>query len=210
MASAQSPQLKNEVRDFWNAEPCGSRYLEGAEDFEAFDAHARSRYALEPHISQFAKFSLARGLRVLEIGVGMGADYLEWLKAGADTGLRVGRDSTSLQPRRFVAERALGTLPVGTVSAGVEILSAISGQEVRWTLGIVFADFGEEAGDQVRFAARNRRSFLPSPLSSASIQVSSPTEATKWTKSQRSSAPQRKKASRQVGPFVPSLRCPRS
>src|SRR5213595_600629 len=107
--------------------------------------------------------------------------------AGADTGLRV-----------------------GTVSAGGEILSAISGQEVRWTLGIVFADFGEEAGDQVRFAARNRRSFLPSPLSSASIQVSSPTEATKWTKSQRSSSPQRKKASRQVGPFVPSLRCPRS
>jgi len=48
MASTQSPQLKNEVRDFWNAEPCGSRYLEGAEDFEAFDAHARSRYAPEP------------------------------------------------------------------------------------------------------------------------------------------------------------------
>src|SRR5438128_10101735 len=72
---------------------------------------------------------------------------------GADTGLRVGRDSTSLQPRRFVAERALGTLPVGTVSAGVEILSAISGQEVRWTLGIVFADFGEEA-------LRNWRTWL--------------------------------------------------
>jgi len=28
----------------------------------------------------------------------------------------------------------------------VEALSAISGQEVRWTLGIVFAGFGEEAG----------------------------------------------------------------
>src|SRR5436189_83951 len=84
MSSAQSSQLKDEVQDFWNAEPCGSRYLEGAEDFEALDAHARSRYALEPHISQFAKFSLARGLRVLEIGVGMGADYLEWLRAAAD------------------------------------------------------------------------------------------------------------------------------
>src|SRR2546430_802364 len=131
IASAQSSQLKDEVQDFWNAEPCGSRYLEAAEDFEAFDAHARSRYALEPHISQFAKFSLARGLRVLEIGVGMGADYLEWLRAGADSGLEDGRELTSLQHRQFVAELVLWMLPVGIVSAGVEILSVISGQEVR-------------------------------------------------------------------------------
>ena len=71
---------KEEVRDFWNADPCGTRYLEGKEDLEA---HARARYALEPFIFEFANFQSARGLRVLEIGVGMGADYLEWLKAGA-------------------------------------------------------------------------------------------------------------------------------
>jgi SAM-dependent methyltransferase len=71
---------KEEVREFWNADPCGTRYLEGKEDF---DAHARARYELEPFIFDFAQFQSARGLRVLEIGVGMGADYLEWLKAGA-------------------------------------------------------------------------------------------------------------------------------
>jgi SAM-dependent methyltransferase len=71
---------KEEVRDFWNADPCGTRYLEGKEDLEG---HARARYALEPFIFEFANFQSARGLRVLEIGVGMGADYLEWLKAGA-------------------------------------------------------------------------------------------------------------------------------
>src|SRR5713226_9863848 len=72
--------LKDEVREFWDSDPCGTRDLEGADDFEA---HARARYALEPHIPEFAQFAAARGLRVLEIGVGMGADYLEWLKAGA-------------------------------------------------------------------------------------------------------------------------------
>jgi len=71
---------KEQVREFWNADPCGTRYLEGKEDF---DAHARARYALEPCIFDFAQFSSARGVRVLEVGVGMGADYLEWLKAGA-------------------------------------------------------------------------------------------------------------------------------
>ncbi len=71
---------KETVRDFWNADPCGSRYLDGKEDF---DAHARTRYALEPYIFDFARFREARGLKVLEVGVGMGADYLEWLKGGA-------------------------------------------------------------------------------------------------------------------------------
>jgi ubiquinone/menaquinone biosynthesis C-methylase UbiE len=73
-------EQKDEVRRFWDADPCGSRYLEQRQDFEA---HARARYGLEPHIADFAKFKSARGMRVLEIGVGMGADYLEWLKAGA-------------------------------------------------------------------------------------------------------------------------------
>jgi ubiquinone/menaquinone biosynthesis C-methylase UbiE len=76
----KNPGLKDEVRDFWNSEPCGSRYLEGSTDF---DAHARARYALESYIPEFAQFARSRNLRVLEVGVGMGADYLEWLKAGA-------------------------------------------------------------------------------------------------------------------------------
>lgn len=72
--------LKDEVRNFWNAEPCGSRYMGELADFED---HAQARYTLEPYIPEFAQFSSSRGLKVLEIGVGMGADYLEWLKAGA-------------------------------------------------------------------------------------------------------------------------------
>lgn len=76
-----SVEQKNEVRQFWDADPCGSRYLEQRRDFAA---HARTRRGLEPHIADFANFKSARGTKVLEIGVGMGADYLELLKAGAN------------------------------------------------------------------------------------------------------------------------------
>lgn len=94
--------LKESVREFWNAEPCGSRYLEDQENFEA---HARSRYGLEPHIREFAGFASAKGMRVLEIGVGMGADYLEWLKAGAHaTGVDL--SSASLERARRRCEMA--------------------------------------------------------------------------------------------------------
>jgi ubiquinone/menaquinone biosynthesis C-methylase UbiE len=93
---------KNDVREFWNSDPCGTRYLEGKDDFEA---HARARYALEPYIFDFANFKGSRGLRVLEIGVGMGADYLEWLKAGAQaTG--VDFSSASIESARRRCELA--------------------------------------------------------------------------------------------------------
>src|ERR1700751_3152872 len=90
--------LKGEVRRFWNSEPCGTRYLEG-EDERA--SHANARYELEPHIPEFAQFASARGLYVLEVGVGIGADYLEWLKAGAiATGVDISRSSIEQAHRR--------------------------------------------------------------------------------------------------------------
>jgi ubiquinone/menaquinone biosynthesis C-methylase UbiE len=95
---------KDRVRRFWEAEPCGSRYLqqpgcvrrERGEEWsrENFEAHARIRYELEPHIPGFANFNSARGKKVLEIGVGTGADYLQWLKAGAQaTGVDISQAS---------------------------------------------------------------------------------------------------------------------
>ncbi len=90
--------LKEEVRDFWNADPCGSRYLGDRADFEA---HARARYRLEPYIHEFAGFAESGGRRVLEVGVGMGADYLEWLKAGAQaTGVDLSSASIERAKRR--------------------------------------------------------------------------------------------------------------
>ncbi len=93
--------MKTAVKDFWNAEPCGTRYLAEPGDF---DGHAAERYRLEPYIADFAQFSSSAGLRVLEIGVGMGADYSRWLKAGAvATGVDISTESLARTATRCEA-----------------------------------------------------------------------------------------------------------
>lgn len=90
--------LKSAVAEFWNAEPCGTRYLSRS---VGFDEHAAERYRLEPYIADFAQFSSSAGLRVLEIGVGMGADYSRWLQAGAHaTGIDLSTESLSRAAER--------------------------------------------------------------------------------------------------------------
>ncbi|HET7697838.1 MAG TPA: class I SAM-dependent methyltransferase [Vicinamibacterales bacterium] len=66
------------VHDFWNHESCGEVYARGGSVREQLAAQARTRYELEPYLAPFARFTEARGAAVLEIGVGMGADHLQF------------------------------------------------------------------------------------------------------------------------------------
>jgi ubiquinone/menaquinone biosynthesis C-methylase UbiE len=72
---------KRLVHDFWERAPCGEAYAQGEELRERLEAQARERYKLEPYIREFARFWEGAGREVLEIGVGLGADHLEWARA---------------------------------------------------------------------------------------------------------------------------------
>lgn len=99
---------KRAVQAFWDETACGEIYAKGDAGIGAFEAHRARRYELEPFISGFAKFDQVTGLRVLEIGVGMGADHLRFAEAGPER--LIGLDLT---PRAvtFTRQRAaaLGT-----------------------------------------------------------------------------------------------------
>lgn len=75
--------LKLSVQDFWDAASCGEVYAVGDSLEAQFTAHARARYQLEPYIRPFAGFDGA-GKDVLEVGVGMGADHVEWARSRPD------------------------------------------------------------------------------------------------------------------------------
>jgi SAM-dependent methyltransferase len=89
--------LKQNVMDFWNREACGERYG---------DAQDRLRYELEPEIVPFADFSSTAGLKVLEVGVGMGSDSVRFAAAGAVlTGIDLTQRAVDITRRRLSLNR---------------------------------------------------------------------------------------------------------
>jgi len=72
------------VQEYWDSHVCGTdvttcqkytkEYFERIEDY---------RYSTEPEIHSFAQFSRYNGKRILEVGIGAGTDFLQWVRAGA-------------------------------------------------------------------------------------------------------------------------------
>jgi SAM-dependent methyltransferase len=96
-------QLKDRVRAFWQEHPCGTKFSAAEvgtrEFFDRVEAH---RYGKEWHIPIAADFSSTRGLKVLEIGCGLGTDGAQFAKAGADyTGIDLTEASIELARKRF-------------------------------------------------------------------------------------------------------------
>jgi ubiquinone/menaquinone biosynthesis C-methylase UbiE len=84
---------KAAVSEYWESRPCGTTLSEAPlASPEFFDDVERRRYAAEPFIHDFAEFSAWRGRTILEVGTGIGSDFLNFVRAGA---LAVGIDLTA-------------------------------------------------------------------------------------------------------------------
>lgn len=72
------------VRDYWQERPCSEEDQRlSASDPGFYREQEVERYRLQPFIPAFAEFGGSRRKRVLEIGVGMGADHACFARAGA-------------------------------------------------------------------------------------------------------------------------------
>jgi len=96
-------ELKERVRAFWQAHPCGTKFSDAEigtrEFFQLVEAH---RYSKEWHIPEAADFAGARGLRLLEIGCGLGTDGAQFATAGADyIGIDLTEAAIELAKKKF-------------------------------------------------------------------------------------------------------------
>ena len=79
-------QLKQQVRTYWNQASCGTEFILSPKFSQAyFEDIEQFRYKIEPEIFSFAQFTRFHNKKVLEVGVGAGSDFLQWVRAGAQT-----------------------------------------------------------------------------------------------------------------------------
>jgi len=101
--SIPNETLKNEVRDYWNAHPCGTQFTElqwGSREF--FDAVEKHRYETQPFMATLMEFDKFRGKKLLEVGCGLGTDLLQFARGGAEvTGIDLTPASIDLVRKRF-------------------------------------------------------------------------------------------------------------
>ncbi len=99
-------EQKARVQHFWEADPCGAGHGEAAEGSPEFFANVeRMRNELEPFIPDYADFAGARGKPLLEIGVGVGTDFIRFVRAGAiATGVDLTEHAVALVRRRVELE----------------------------------------------------------------------------------------------------------
>jgi ubiquinone/menaquinone biosynthesis C-methylase UbiE len=106
--------LKRRVHDFWEANPCGAKFVPlqiGSREF--FADLERHRYQTEWHIPEVVNFSRWRDRQVLEVGCGLGTDAVSFARAGAVyTGVDLTERSIELVRRRFELESLAGDLRV--------------------------------------------------------------------------------------------------
>jgi ubiquinone/menaquinone biosynthesis C-methylase UbiE len=109
--SQENAKLKDRVRAFWQANPCGVKFADAAPGTQRFyELVEEHRYRTEWHIPAAADFAGARGLKVLEIGCGLGTDGAQFAKAGADyTGVDLTEASVQLARKRFELFNLPGT-----------------------------------------------------------------------------------------------------
>jgi SAM-dependent methyltransferase len=101
--SEANQNLKERVRAFWQANPCGVKFADAEPGtrrfYELVEAH---RYTKEWHIPAAADFAGTRGLKVLEIGCGLGTDGAQFAMAGAVyTGVDLTEAAVELARKRF-------------------------------------------------------------------------------------------------------------
>jgi SAM-dependent methyltransferase len=120
-ASADSTMAKTKsaVRDYWEAGPCGAVLTSAARGTPAFfEQLERTRYDLEPFIPEFAEFERWADRDVLEVGFGLGTDFIQFARAGARVhGIDLTQAAVDAVLKRLALEGREGDVRTGDAEA---------------------------------------------------------------------------------------------
>ena len=100
------------IKNYWNNRPCNlnhSKLEQGTQEY--FDEVEKKKHFVEPHILEFANFSNCNGLKILEIGCGIGTAAVNFIRNGANyTGIELSDESLKLTQKRLEVYNLSGEL----------------------------------------------------------------------------------------------------
>ena len=106
--------MESEIKDFWQSHPCGAELVGDLSDEsrvqyeEFFERYDRFRYEKEPHILKNLDRIDFSGKRILEVGLGQGADAEQIVRRG---GIYSGADLTEESVKRVRMRFSLRDMP---------------------------------------------------------------------------------------------------
>jgi len=146
---------KELVRNFWEKASCGETlYLEESTR-DGFLKQSRIRYQLEPYILGFAEFEKYSGKKVLEIGIGLGADHQRFAETGAELyGIDLTQRAVRYVRKRFAIAGAISHLSIGDVE---NLAFPDETFDLVYSWGVIHhtPDVGKAAGEILRVLKRD-------------------------------------------------------
>jgi len=111
----------NEVREFWNANPCQSRLSSEMDRYRYFDEIANKRYhGREWHVPIVAQFESFEGKHVLEVGCSIATDGLQFARKGAHyVGIDLTPSAIEIAKERFELYNVKGIFQVANAEEGI-------------------------------------------------------------------------------------------
>ena len=134
--------MQNEIKDFWQGHPCGAELVgdmpgESREEYlDFFRRYDEFRYSTEGHILKNLDRIDFDGKRILEIGMGQGADAEQIVKRG---GIYSGVDLTDESVKRVKMRFSLKDLPVESVeqASALELPFADDSFDIVFSHGVL-------------------------------------------------------------------------
>lgn len=111
-----SSQLKEQVKQFWEAAPCGSTDAGPVEEgsLAFFEEVERQRYEGDKFMHEVVGFDHWPGKKVLEVGCGLGTDLLQFARGGSQVyGVDLTERGASLTRKRLSLYGLSGRVTVG-------------------------------------------------------------------------------------------------
>lgn|SRR6185312_1602489 len=111
-----SSQLKEQVKQFWEAAPCGSVDAGAVEEgsLAFFEEVERQRYEGDDFMREVVGFDQWAGKKVVEVGCGLGTDLLQFARGGAEVyGIDLTEKGANLTRNRLKLYGLSGRISVG-------------------------------------------------------------------------------------------------